>query len=445
MSSKIPVTVLTGFLGSGKTTLLNRILHETHGQRIAVIENEFGEIGIDQDLVINADEEIFEMNNGCICCTVRGDLIRILGNLARRKDRFDRVILETTGLADPAPVAQTFFVDEEIREEYALDAVITLVDARHILQHIDDSAEALSQIAFADVILLNKCDLVGSAQLRDVSARIDGINSLARRLPVTMAQTPLDTVLDLGGFNLDRALAGRPTFLEPEYPFEWAGIYLLGHGNYTLALDNGPDPAMALMLVPVDNADESELKSTAERVFRQFSGPATPLDNHGSIRPGVHHVLALADAEKYFFNFSLIKRGYYALYSQHTPEEFGLQLAGSAGTCDTLASHYFNPAHSHDDAVGSVALEYQGNLDEVLFTRWIGTLLREQGQDIFRTKGIVSFTGDDKRNILQGVHMMMEVGSGEPWEDAQRYSRLVFIGKNLDRTELQECFDACKA
>src|SRR3981189_1377290 len=155
MREKIPVTVLTGFLGSGKTTLLNRILAENHGQRIAVIENEFGEIGVDQDLVINAEEEIFEMNNGCICCTVRGDLIRILGNLMKRKDKFDYILIETTGLADPGPVAQTFFVDDEMRGKLRLDGIVTVVDAKHVWQHFDTN-EVKEQIAFADVILLNK-------------------------------------------------------------------------------------------------------------------------------------------------------------------------------------------------------------------------------------------------------------------------------------------------
>jgi G3E family GTPase len=165
MTRKIPVTVLTGFLGSGKTTLLNRILSESHGLRIAVIENEFGKIGIDQDLVINVDEEIFEMNNGCICCTVRGDLIRILGELSQRKDKFDRIILETTGLADPGPVAQTFFVDQVVSEQFELDGIITLVDAKHIIQHLDNTEEVLSQIAFADRIILNKIDLINTTTL----------------------------------------------------------------------------------------------------------------------------------------------------------------------------------------------------------------------------------------------------------------------------------------
>ena len=158
--SRVPVTVITGFLGSGKTTLLNRILQENHGKRVAVIENEFGEVGVDNELVIGAEEEIFEMNNGCICCTVRGDLIRILGNLMKRKDRFDHILVETTGMADPGPVAQTFFVDDEIKTKVRLDAIVTMVDAGHIHRHIDDSKEAQEQIAFADVILLNKTDLV---------------------------------------------------------------------------------------------------------------------------------------------------------------------------------------------------------------------------------------------------------------------------------------------
>ena len=213
-TDKVPVTILTGFLGSGKTTLLNRILTEEHGRRIAVIENEFGEVGIDQGLVINADEEVFEMSNGCICCTVRGDLIRVLGNLMKRRDKFDYVLVETTGLADPGPVAQTFFMDDEIRHEFTLDGIVTLVDSGHINQQIGRSDESTEQIAFADVLILNKQDLVTSASMDELESRVREMNRMAKVLRCQDANVPIETVLNLSAFDLDKTLERRPTFLE---------------------------------------------------------------------------------------------------------------------------------------------------------------------------------------------------------------------------------------
>jgi len=213
MSDKTPVTVLTGYLGAGKTTLLNRILSEPHGKKYAVIVNEFGEIGIDNDLIVNADEEVFEMNNGCICCTVRGDLIRIIDGLMRRKGKFDAIIVETTGLADPAPVAQTFFVDEEVGKKTRLDAVVTVADAKWLKDRLKDAPEAKNQIAFADVILVNKTDLVDEADLQEVEARIRGINPYARLHRTQRSQIALDQVLDRKAFDLDRILDIEPDFL----------------------------------------------------------------------------------------------------------------------------------------------------------------------------------------------------------------------------------------
>jgi len=210
---KIPVTVLTGYLGAGKTTLLNRILTEQHGKKYAVIVNEFGEIGIDNDLVVGADEEVFEMNNGCICCTVRGDLIRILEGLMKRRGKFDAIIVETTGLADPAPVAQTFFVDQEVQETARLDAVVTVADAKWLSARLKDAPEAKNQIAFADVIVLNKTDLVDSAELREVEARIRAINPYAKLHKTQRCAVPLDAVLERNAFNLDRILEIEPDFL----------------------------------------------------------------------------------------------------------------------------------------------------------------------------------------------------------------------------------------
>ena len=321
--NRLPVTVITGYLGSGKTTLINYILTANHGKRIAVIENEFGEIGIDDALVINAEEEIFEMNNGCICCTVRGDLIRILGNLMKRKDKFDYILVETTGLADPAPVAQTFVVDDEIRSQLKLDAIVTVADAKFLIQHLDDEKEvgieneAVEQIAFADRVLLNKIDLVSDEERKEVIRRIRLINANAEIIPTTMSQVDLDQVLGVGAFDLSRVLE-----MEPEF---------------------------------------------------------------------------LLDTE-----------------------------------------------HQHDLSITSVGIDCEGKVSVQKINEWLGWLLGERGTDIFRMKGILNMWGDDRRFVFQGVHMLFDGTPGKPWGDGEeRRNRMVFIGRNLDRQDLERRFKAC--
>jgi G3E family GTPase len=316
---RIPVTVLTGYLGAGKTTLLNRILTEDHGRKYAVVINEFGELGVDNDLVVDADEEVFEMNNGCICCTVRGDLIRIIGGLLKRKE-LDGILIETTGLADPAPVAQTFFVDDEVRSRTRLDAIVTVVDARNLPARLADSAEPEEQIAFADVVLVNKIDLVTEAELAEVERRIRAINPQARLHRTHRATLPVGDILGRGGFDLDRILEFEPGFL--------------------------------------------------------------------------------------------------------------------AGEDD----------HVHDSDVSSVSFELDRPLSQERFRTWIHQLLAQRGQDILRTKGILDFEGEDRRFAFQAVHMLAEGDFIGPWRTgAERRSKLVFIGRRIDRTALAEGFEACIA
>ena len=208
--SRVPVTVLTGFLGSGKTTLVNRILTENHGKRIAVVENEYNEISIDRDLVVSEAEEIVEMNNGCLCCMVRGDLMVALRNLLKRVEKFDYILIETSGLTDPGPVAQTFIMDEYLKERVRLDGIVTLVDSKHVWLHIDEREELREQIAFADVVLLNKTDLVSPPELLKLEDRVRDINALAKIHRTLNSAAEMEDILDIGAFEIDRILSTHP-------------------------------------------------------------------------------------------------------------------------------------------------------------------------------------------------------------------------------------------
>ena len=468
-SRQVPVTILTGFLGSGKTTLLNRILRDEHGKRIAVIENEFGEVGIDQALVINADEEIFEMSNGCICCTVRGDLIRVLGNLMKRRDKFDYVLVETTGLADPGPVAQTFFMDDEIRAEFALDGIVTLVDAAHIEQQLGRSDESTEQVAFADVLVLNKTDLVDGEALDRLEARLREMNRMARVIRSERADVAIDTVLNLGAFDLDQVLGRRPTFLEPEYPFEWTGVYALDRGRYELSLADGPDPAMSLVVVPDQGTDDSALRESAEWCVRRYAEPAELVRPGDKIPVGKHVNLPLDSPGRKSFFLEVDMQVRVGLYAQHTADEFDLQLTNANGAKVTLqdsprskpvtatetgvpringavpveVERTWVAQHEHDDEVGSIAIERDGDVDPNRLNAWLSELLFKRGVDIFRMKGFISIAGESRRFVFQGVHMLFDGQPDRPWGDAPRRNQLVFIGRNLDEQSMRQGFEAC--
>ena len=471
----IPVTVLTGFLGAGKTTLLNRILTGQHGRKIAVIENEYGEVGVDNQLVIQSDEEIFEMNNGCICCTVRGDLLRILARLMKRKDRLDAILIETTGLANPGPVAQTFFSDPEMKENYRLDAIVTLVDAKHVLLHLDDSPEAMKQVAFADVILLNKTDLIEPADLDALEKRIHVINAVAKVHRTKNAEIELNKVIDIGGFNLDRAVDVDPQFLEPEYPFEWAGAYELPAGDYKLAIGahhhdhEGHDHAhdhecgescghdhnsldVIVAPLPGDAATSSRSDRTGVGAAPDYDAVKSAvlafsdwekitLPGETVAADGKLHRLKLKD-ENGEFLVKIPTAGRYVLFTGH---DVPTHLHAPSG--EVVRYNWdktFRHEHTHDEEVSSVGISVPGELDGKKLNEWISNLLATKGVDLFRMKGVLVVKGTKKRLVFQGVHMLFDAKFDRDWKDGEnRTNTLVFIGKNLDRSALTEGFQAC--
>jgi len=337
---KIPVTILTGFLGAGKTTLLNYILKENHGRKIAVIENEFGEVGIDGDLVLSSEtEEIYEMVNGCVCCTaeVREDLVRIVRELVARPVRLDHILIETSGLADPYPVAQSFFINDPIADEVELDAIVTMVDAKHVAQHLEDlqldgvDNQAVDQIVCADRIVINKVDLVSADEVAALSAKIRGLNATADLVTSSYAQIDLSKILGVGAFEATQKL-----------------MEIGAEHNH--------------------HADEH------------------------------HH--------------------------EHEHDEL---------------------AHEHDPSVSSVGIAVQADIDLLAFHQWISELRRDQSENLFRMKGVLAVKSEEQRYVLQGVHSLVEFRAAQPWGNEPRSSKIVFIGRDLDRAALNQRFQACLA
>ncbi|GBF93061.1 hypothetical protein Rsub_05672 [Raphidocelis subcapitata] len=416
---RIPATVITGFLGSGKTTLLNYILTQPHGKRIAVIENEFGEIDIDSELVARKEvlegsgDSITVLSNGCLCCTVRDDLVAALNNLWRRRDEFDHIVIETTGLANPGPIISSFYMDKTLPERVMLDGVVTVVDAVNIRRHLDklgkegnDDAvnEAVEQVAYADRVIINKTDLVDEAAVDELEGRLRAINSLASMTRATRSSVPLDYVLGIGGFDLEK--------VEDQMAPKASSSHSHSHDH-----EHGPDCG------PDCGHDHSHDHAHAHaHEHGADCGPDCSNPDHDHSHEGAH---AHAHAHDH-------------------AHEHG---ADCGPECDN-PEHNHSHSHPklHDDQVSSLSFSVEGemDLDKLNFT--MGALLQARGEDMYRMKGILAIKGLPDRYVFQAVHMLFEGTPERPWrDDEKRVSRMVFIGRELDRETFQEVFSNCLA
>jgi G3E family GTPase len=327
-------------------------------------------------------------------------------------------------------------MDEEVQRHFRLDGIVTMVDAKHVSLHLDDSPECQQQIAFADVLILNKMDLVSKEDAARLEQRIHAMNSVARVHRATNAEVDIAAVLDVGGFDLKRALATKPAFLEPEYPFEWGGLYALNEGLATLELVGGADATMQLALVPA-----SDFASGAETALRTWARPTTPLAAGSLVPAGKCVTLAVEHAGPLEFTLQVPKQGRWLLVTEHHADEYSLTVKGQLDA----PTHRYG-GHAHDETVTSVGLHFEGKVDPKRFNAWLGELLRTKGTDLFRSKGILNIAGEKNRFVFQGVHMLFDGRPDRPWKHGEaRENDLVFIGRNLDRAELTEGFRRCLA
>ncbi len=383
MESLIPVTIITGFLGAGKTTLLNRILKEEHGQKIAVIENEFGEAAIDSELLVaSEDEEIISMSNGCICCTIRGDLAVNLINLARKKEngevKFDRVVIETTGVADPGPVAQTFFMDEEVSQYYMVDAVITVVDAVNASRTLDDSEIAQAQVGFADKILVSKVDIADEERVEDLIRRLHFMNPRAPVVKCSMGEVDIKEVLDIHGFNLDNVLALDPDFLEEEAP------ELCEHHHH-----HGEECACG---------------------HHHEHGEECSCGHHHEHGEECHH-------------------------HDHEHEHEHHHAHG----------HVENTKPRYDDQIAAFVFHSDRPFEAPRLDSYMRSLTGVYGPDLLRYKGVLYMKGTDRKMIFQGVHMLMAADLDKPWGKEKPMTKIVFIGRRLPKKAIIQGLTTCLA
>ncbi|OUR99806.1 hypothetical protein A9Q84_01905 [Halobacteriovorax marinus] len=448
MREKIPVTLVVGFLGSGKTTFINNILHGDHGKKIAVIENEFGDVGIDDELLKGGEDLIVEMNNGCICCSMKGDLVESLSKLLDNSKDFDQIVIEATGMANPGPIIETFFSSPVLSESFILDSVIGLIDCAHYelnLKNFDQDEEVAfhDQIAFSESLLLNKVDLVSEIELKKIREKLRENNPHVKVFETTKAQVDLSLVMGRSSFDLSLVEDSMPKPSGVEYPFAWGGVISLQEGTHRLSF-NHTHHNEQLVFFKVDEDDINKQAISYATSF--FYSPKRRSKAKAVLSTEEHILLDFQDQHFTQYSIEVEHVGKYAFFLSDSPKHLQMNIEDKSDSAIEIPKgvEFKKMTHSHGDKINSVSFEFEGALNPHSFEMFLNVLYTQYSNNIYRSKGVLHFEGNDQRVVFQGVYSSVQFDHGREWGSDKRVNKIVFIGKGLVGASLEAGIKNCR-
>lgn len=450
MQEKIPVTLVVGFLGSGKTTFINNILHGDHGKKIAVIENEFGEVGIDDEILKGGEDLFVEMNNGCICCSMKGDFVDSLSKLLKNTKEFEQIVIEATGMANPGPIIETFFSSPELKESFYLDSVVGLVDCAHYeinLEKFDEDEEVAfhDQIAFSESLLLNKIDLVSNEQVDKIKKSILENNPNANFFEATNAQIDLNKVIGKNSYDLSLVENSMPEPSGVEYPFSWGGVIELEAGFYKLNFSHVHHNEQ-LVFFKVDNDDTEINDQKISYASSFFYSPKRRSKKGANLKVEENILLDFENKHSGQFILDVEFSGSYVFFLSDSPKHLKMEIAARDELIVAIPDgrDFKKMSHSHGDKINSVSFEFEGALNPHSFEMFLNVLYSQYTNEIYRSKGVLHFSGNDSRVVFQGVYSSLEFDHGRDWGSDKRVNKIVFIGKGLVGASLEAGIKNCR-
>lgn len=446
MNKSIPVTLVVGFLGSGKTTFINNILHGNHGKKIAIIENEFGEVGIDDEILKGDDDLFVEMNNGCICCTMKGDLVESLEKLLEKSNEFEHIVIEATGMANPGPIIETFFSSDRIAEKFSLDSVIGLVDSSNYDLNIskfenEEEVAFFDQIVFSETILLNKVDLLDENKITEIEQKVIASNPNAKIFKTTNSQIDLDKVMGQNSFDLSKVEDSLPKDSSVEYPFSWGGTVSLKAGFFKLKFDHTHHAEKLVFFKVDEDSVNDQMISYASSIFfsplrKAKSGDNLNVDEHIQLEFDGHSGQFILDIEY---------EGNYVFFLTDSPKHLKMSILDRNEDIVKIKNekNFSKMEHFHGDKINSVAFEFEGEINPQSFQMFLNVLFTQYKEEIYRSKGVLNFSGNPQRVIFQGVYSSLKFDHGKEWGSDTPYNKIVFIGKGLVGASLEAGIKNC--